>query len=450
MIRKRMFARTAVAAVLVWASGTSFALDLIGSYEKALAADPSQRAADEAVLAGREKAVQGRSLFKPQVALSANLNHVDDRSSGSTPAALASVIPSSSSGNVHEVALQLSKPLYNAGKKADRTQLQQQTELAEVNWRNARQDLIQRTGEAYFNVLLAQEHVRVVAAEKAAVQMQRDRAMARFDVGRAKVTDVQETQARYDSVLTKEVSAQSTLALRQAQYQELTGELAVGLAELRPGFTPSPPQPDNLLDWQAKGMQGHTRVLVKRSELEIAGAEIGRYKLNGRPTLDLVASYKDKGQNGGLSPLAAPEGRTAVLGLQFNVPLYSGGALTSREREAIAKQRQAEQELIAARRDARLQVQDAFLAVKTGVARIGSLEQSVASARTALAATTLGRDVGNRTELDVLDSQQRVYSSELELAQARTDYLLGRIRLGAAAGELQEGDLRALNAYLAP
>jgi outer membrane protein len=449
MNRKLMFARTAVAAALVWMSGASFALDLIGSYEKALAVDPSQRAADEAVLAGREKAVQGRSLFKPQVALSAGLNHVDDRSSASTPAALASVIPSSSSGNVHEVALQLSQPLYNAGKKADRTQLQQQTALAEVNWKSARQDLIQRTGEAYFNVLLAQEHVRVVAAEKAAVQMQRDRAQARFDVGRAKITDVQETQARYDSVLTKEVSAQSTLALRQAQYQELTGELAVGLAELRSGFTPTPPQPDNLLDWQARGMEGHTRVLIKRSELEIASAEIGRYKMNGRPTLDLVASYKDKGQNGGLSPLAAPESRTAVLGLQFNVPLYSGGAISSRERESLAKQRQAEQELNAARRDARLQVQDAFLAVKTGVARVGSIEQSVVSARTALAATTLGRDVGNRTELDVLDAQQRLYATQLDLAQARTDYLLGRIKLAAAAGELQEGDLRALNAYLA-
>ena len=138
-----------------------------------------------------------------------------------------------------------------------------------------------------------------------------------------------------------------------------------------------------------------------------------------------------------------------MLGLQLNVPLYTGGGLESKEREAIAKQRQAEQELGAAQRDARLQVQDAFLAVKTGVARIGSLEQSVASAQTALAATTLGRDVGNRTELDVLDAQQRLYSNQLELAQARFDYLLGRIRLGSAAGELQEADLRALNAYLA-
>jgi outer membrane protein len=93
-------------------------------------------------------------------------------------------------------------------------------------------------------------------------------------------------------------------------------------------------------------------------------------------------------------------------------------------------------------------VQDAFLAVKTGVAKIAALEQSLTSARTALEATTLGRDVGTRTELDVLDAQQRVYTAQLDLAQARNDYLLGRLKLAAAAGELQEADLRALDAYL--
>jgi outer membrane protein len=191
-------------------------------------------------------------------------------------------------------------------------------------------------------------------------------------------------------------------------------------------------------------------VLGKRGELAIAGAEIDKYSLRGRPTLDLVASYQYKGQNGSLPPTVSPDNsRAAVIGLQLNVPLYTGGAISSKQRESLAKKRQAEQELSAARRDARLQVQDAYLAVKTGVTRIAALEQAVLSARTALEATTLGRDVGNRTELDVLDAQQRLFTAQLDLAQARHDYLLGRIRLAAAAGELQPGDLRALNAYLA-
>lgn len=443
--------RAASVTALALMSTPTFALDLMASYDKALQTDPTMLAANAAVLAGREKAVQGRALLKPQVSLAASLTHINDRSSTSLPGGQSELIKPESSGTVHQTALQLVQPLYNAKAAADNKQLQQQTGLAEIRYRDAQQDLIQRVGEAYFGVLLAQESLRVAQAEKAAVGMQRDRAQARFELGRGRITEVQETQARYDSVLAREVSAKSTLALRQAQYQELTGVPADGLAELRPGFTPSAPQPDSLLAWQSKGLAHNTRVQAREGELAIASAEIGKYTLSGRPTLDLVASYTFKGQNGGLSPTIAPDSnRAAVIGVQFNVPLFTGGALNSREREAIAKQRQAEQELGAARRDMRLQVQDAFLAVNTGVARIGALEQSVLSAQTALEATTLGRDVGSRTELDVLDAQQRLFSVQLDLAQARNDHLLGRIRLASAAGELRESDLQALNSYLAP
>jgi len=443
-------ARTAVAAALALLSGASSALDLMGAYAKAAKFDPSPLAADEAVVAGREKAVQGDALLRPQVSLSAGYSHVDDKSTTDLPPALASLIKPDSSGYVRQAALQLKQPLYDAKSAADKKQLHQQTELAEIKFRNARQDLMQQVAEVYLDVLLAQENLRVVQAEKAAVGMQRERAQARFDVGRGKITDVQETQARYDGVLGKEVSALSTLALRQAQFQELTGTPADGLVELRARFVPVPPQPDNLQAWHLKGKDRNTRAQAKQSELAIATAEIGKHTLSGRPTLDLVASYTYKGQNGGLSPLVAPDNnRSAVIGVQLTIPLFAGGALDSREREAMAKRREAEQELAAALRDTRLQIQDAFLAVKTGVARVAALEQSVLSAQTALEATTLGRDVGSRTELDVLDAQQRLFSTQLDLAQARNDYLLGRIRLASAAGDLGEDELRAVNSYLA-
>jgi len=440
---------TAVVAACATLPRAGAALDLMGSYEKALRADPTKLAADEAVLAGREKAVQGKALLLPQVALSGSYAHIDDKSDTSLPPALNELIKPNSSGYVRQAQLQLKQPLYDAKAVADRKQLHQRTELAEVSYRNANQDLMQRVSEAYFDVLLAQEHLRVTLAEKAAVGQQRDRAQARYEVGRGRITDLQEAQARYDGVLARELSAHSTLELRQAQYLELTGVPAQGLAELRAGFAPVPPAPDNLLAWQRKGMDGNVRVLVRQSELAIAAAETGKHKLSGRPTLDLVASYTYKGQNGSLSPTIAPENnRVAMIGLQVNIPLYAGGALNSRERESLAKQHEAEQELAAARRDARLQVQDAFLSVRTGVARVAALEQSVLSARTALEATMLGRDLGTRTELDVLDAQQRLFAAQLDLAQARHDYLRGRIRLSAATGGLNEGDLRALNAYL--
>ena len=440
----------ALAGALALVSGSTLALDLVGAYAKARGYDPARLAADEAVVAGREKRVQGAALLLPQMSFSASYSYVRDKTSVSLPPVFSDLIKSEGSGTVHQAAVQLSQPLYNAKASADKKQLAEQSELAEVSYRNADQDLIQRVAEAYFNVLLAQEALRVNQAEKAAVRLQRDRAQARFDVGRGKITELQESQARYDAVLAKEVSATSTLALRQAQFLEVTGAPAEGLAEVRSSFQPVPPQPENLASWQAKGMAENTRVLTKQSELTIASAEIGKYKLSGRPTLELVASYTNKGQNGGLSPAMSPDNsNVGVIGVQLSVPLFNGGSLDSRERESIAKRRQAEHELNAAQRDVRVQVQDAYLAVTTGVARIGALEQSVLSATTALEATSLGRDVGTRTELDVLDAQQRLFSAQLDLAQARSDYLLGRVRLAAAAGQLEEGDLRALNAYLA-
>ncbi len=438
------------AAAFALHAAPGWALDLMGAYTQAAAHDPTIAAAAEALRAGREKAVQGRALLRPQVQLAASLTHLSDRSSSTDlPPALAGVIEPNSSGRMHELAIEMKQPILDAKARADKRQLEQQTELAELRHRDAQQHLMQRVAEAYFHVLLADESLRVARAEKAALAMQRDRAQARFEVGRGRITDLQEAQARYDSVVTREVSAQSTLALRQAQFEELTGAKAEGLAALRADFAPQPPQPDSAAAWQSQAAAGNTRVLSKQHELAIASAEIDKYRLSSRPTLDLVASVSHRGQSGGLSALTAPDGRrSAAVGLQFNVPLYAGGAIQSKERESIAKRGQAEQELVAAKRDARLQSHDAYLSVKTGVSRVASLEQSARSAATALEATLLGRDVGTRTELDVLDVRQRLFTTQLELAQARHDYLLGRVRLAALAGALAEGDLRALNTYL--
>lgn len=449
---KQTLLLTAAAAACVLLAAPARALDLMDAYARAATHDATIAAAGDALRAGREKAVQGRALLLPQVQLGASLSQVSERSStADLPPPLADAAGGSGSARVHELALALKQPIVDAKAQADRRQLEQQTALAELRFADARQALMQRVAEAYFQLLLADEALRVAQAEKAAMALQRERAQARFDVGRGRVTELHEAEARYDTVATREVSAASTLALRQAQFEALTGAPATGLATLRGGFVPAAPEPASAEAWQSRAVAGNTRVLARQHELAIAGFEIDKYRLAARPTLDLVASVGRQGQSGGLPALAAPEGRrSAAVGLQFNLPLYTGGAIRSREREAIARRDQAGQELAEARRDARLQAHDAYLAVTTGVSRVGALEQQLRSAQTALDATTLARDVGTRTELDVLDAQQRLYTARLDLAQARHDYLLGRVRLAGAAGALHEDDLRALNAFLAP
>jgi outer membrane protein len=443
-------APAALALMLTLSFGQASAIDLVGAYRQALSYDPTSLAADDALAAGREKAVQGDALLRPRVNLVAGVNRIHDHSTGEVPAAVSGLIPGGdSTGTTRQVTVQLVQPLYDMTAKANRRQLHEQSTLAQIQFDESRQTLVLRVAEAYFGVVVAQETLGVVQAEREAIRNQRDRAQARFEVGQGKITDVHEAQARLDAVETQEVSALSALELRHAQFLETIGSAPAQLSQLSPSFWPRLPEPANLREWQVKGEDQNKLVRSKLVELEIAGAEIDKHRLAARPTLNVVASYGATGQSGGLSPLVAPSGdRTSSVGLQLNVPLYAGGGLDSREREAVARRSQVGQELAAARRDVRLKVQEGYLAVTTGVSRIASLGQALVSARSALEATSIGRDVGTRTELDVLDAQQRVYSAQLNLVQARVDYLLGRLRLAAAAGELDEDSLRSLGPWL--
>lgn len=439
--------RWAVIAALALQTASASALDLVGAYEQALRHDPAKLAANEALAAGREKAVQGDALLRPRIGLQAGVSRIDDRGDASSP--LAAVLPANSSGNAYQATLQLTQPLYDAKASAEKKQLHQLSRLAEIEFDHAQQMLALRVADAYFGVIAAEEALRVTLAEKAAISMQRERAQARYEVGRGKATELQETQARLDQILTKEINARSQLELRRAQFAETTGTAPDALAMLESSIAAVPPEPNVLQPWQNKGEDRSAAVRARRAQLDIAKAETEKHKLAGRPSLALVASYGARDQSGGLSPLvASKDHRSGSIGLQFSMPLYAGGGLDSQARESQARLREAEQQLAAAARDMRVQVQDAFLAVRTGVSRIESSEQALRSARTALEATTLGRDVGTRTEQDVLDAQQRAHASELDAVMARIDYLMARIRLAAAAGELGEQDLRSVNAWL--
>ena len=426
-------------------------LTLSAAYQKALVSDPALQASEQALQAGREKAIQGRSLFLPQVSFTASVTAINSHAESTLPPAFAALAKPDTSGNVSQTAVQVVQPLINAGVSASKAQLSRQTEGAEIAWTAARQDLMKRVSEAYLGVIVATETQRVVDAEEASLGQQLERAQARFDIGLGKLTDVQEAQARHDGALARQVSARSASAQRVAQFEALTGGQANSLSALAPTASLQGPDPDLLIEWQNRALTHNARILSKRIEAAVALADTRRYGLLSRPTLDLVGSYTVQDKDGDLSLLvSADHQRTSTVALQLKVPVFTGGNLSSREREALAKVKQAELELAAMQRDVRLQVHEAFEAVKTAVARLVALQASARSARTAVEATTQGRDIGIRTQLDVLDAQQRLFGSQQDLVQARADLLLGRVRLAWAAGELDEDVLRRIDGELVP
>jgi outer membrane protein len=425
------------------------AVDLMESYRNALGIDPTFLAAKEAREAGREKAIQGNSLLKPSVTLSGEYKRPRIETSSDLPGFLSSAVPAESSGNLYGYSVTLKQPLYRTEAWVTAKQLRQQSGLSELSYRHAQQEIILRVAKTYFGVLLAQDTSRLVAAQKAAIKEQLDNAQARFDAGRAKITDVREAQARYDSILASEIQADSELTMRRAEYLEATGEAADQLAEVRTEFAPLPPEPADLGTWQNRGLDNNPQVLAKQRQLVIAVAEVHKYRFFSQPTFDLFASYSDDRQSGDLSPIVYPDrSQSTVVGFQLSIPLYSGGSIRSQLREAQAKRREAAQDLEASKRDIRLQVQEAYLAVSTGATQVKALEQALESAKTSVEAATIGLEVGVRTTLDVLDVQQRYYSTQRDLAQARYNYLLGRLQLAAVIGQLTEDEVKAVNAYL--
>ena len=443
-------ARAAVLAAFGLHLATAHSLDLLDAFGQALRQDPAQRAAVAARDAGREKAVQGDSLLLPQVQLQAGVQHLNMHSSDQVPAPLTGLLANDGTGTTNQATLQLVQPVINGAARAARRQLHEESTLAETRYDQARQELILRVTDAYVGVLLADETLRVTLTEKSAVGLQRDRAQARFDVGRGQSVDLQDAQARYDDVLTRELAARNDVQLKRAQFQEIVGTAPEGIASLSSTFVALPPEPNDLSAWQAIGESHSSDVMTRRSMLAIAESEVDKQRLSSRPTLDFVASVGHQGQNGGLPrTVSADNSRTMAIGLQLTVPLYAGGRLDSQSRESQARREQAQDELDAARRDTRLAIEDAFLATGHRVAQIHSLEQSLRSARTALEATTAGRDVGTRTEVEVLDAQTRSFAVERQLVEARLRYVLDRVRLSAAAGELVDSDVAAVNSWLA-
>lgn len=440
-----------VVALLAAASAQGETLALTQAFQQALRADPTILAAEQALLAGREKAVQGEALLKPQVSLGASVTGISSHAYSNLPDAVSSLVSPDSSGHVGEAAVKVLQPLYNAPYSASKQQLISQTAGAEIRWTAALQDLTKRVAESYLAVLSAQDTLRVTRAEETTLAEQRERAQARFDVGSGRITDVQEARARHDGTVAKLIGAQSALALRQAQFQWLTGASAQGLANLASMSRLPAPTPDLLPDWQRRGLERNAYVQSKRIELDVARQEVSKFQWMSRPTLDLVGAYTLKGKGGDLSPLvAADRERTASVGLQLSIPLYTGGTISSREREALAKIRQAEQELAGAQQDVQLQIHDAYLALHTGLARVQALQRAQESSQSALDATVLGRDLGSRSQPDVLDAQQRFYAAQLDASQARIDVLLAQVRLAWAAGELSENDLQTIDATLSP
>jgi len=423
------------------------AQDLVQVYRDARGYDAQYAAARYALQAGLEKLPQGRALILPTLNLSAGTTRTHIDSESKDPAVSSSFERETRSRGY---TLSFSQPIFRAQNFIQYEQAGFQVKQAEANFGQASQDLIVRVAQAYFDVLASQDTLGLVRAQKAAISEQLAQAKRNFEVGTATITDTHEAQARYDLISAQEIAAQNDLENRRRALQLITGKEYRELKSLRSEVKLSPPNPNNMETWVELAEKQSYPVQIQEAASEVAALEAKRASAGHLPTLDAVATYGQTGQTASTTSNVGADITSSSIGLQFALPLYQGGAISSREREAAALSLRAKEDLENARRTAALTSRQTYLTVINGIAQIGALEQARVSSQSALESNKLGYEVGVRINIDVLNAQQQLYSTERDLAVARYNTITNQLRLKAAAGSLREEDLEEVNRALAP
>ncbi len=422
-------------ALLALLASPVYAANLMEVYREAQQQDAAYASARAAFEAGQEKLPQGLALLLPSVNLGANTtwNEVESPT-----------IDRQYNSNGYN--LSLTQPIYRKQNYAQYQQAKSQVAQAEALFAVARQDLIVRVAQAYFDVLLAQDNVALAGAQKAAIGEQLEMAKRNFEVGTVTITDTHEAQARYDLTTAQEIAAQNDLEIKNRALQLILGKIPAQLNALNDKLPLVLPEPNDMTKWVEQAEQQSPQIAIQREALAIATQEVERNRAGHHPTLDLVAGH---GRNSSSSTFTLGQTITSqTVGLQFNLPIYQGGSVNSKVREALANQEKARQDLELGNRQAALQTRQAFLGVTSGLAQVKALEQALVSSQSSLDSTRLGQEVGVRTNVDVLNAQQQFFTAKRDLSQARYNYILNQLKLKSAVGVLQDEDIEQVNRWL--
>jgi outer membrane protein len=434
--RIRLSALLVAAAFAQGAAGADF----LDTYRLAKQNDAQFAASRASLEAGIEKLPQGRALLLPVINGSANTtsNDAENRT-----------FNNDAQFNSNGWNVTLTQPIFRWQNLVQYQQSQFQVLQAEAQFGQATQDLIVRVATAYFEVLAARDNIEFIVANKAAIQEQLAQAKRNFEVGTATITDTNEAQARYDLAVAQEISGQNFLLVAQRNLQQIIGQAPDALTPLLTSVVMQPPQPMNQDDWAKGARANNFTVRANEAVLEIADREVGRQRAGHYPTLDVVATAQE---NTNQSLAVGVSTRSTVVqnsvGLQLNLPIYAGGSVLSRTREAVALKEKSRQDLEASRRAAEFNAQQAYLNVTNGIAQVKALEQALVSSETALQSNRVGYEVGVRINIDVLNAQQQVFQTKRDLARARYDTIINGLRLKAAAGALSEADVEEVNRLL--
>ena len=450
-------------------AGALHAADLLSVYERALQNDPLIREADANRLASRESKPQAVAALLPQFNASGGYSK-DEQTVGQTTLInsdpndnnsplVPATISSDADGHTRQYDLTLRQTLFRWDQWAALRRADSEVAQAEADYQAAQQDLILRTSQRYFDVLAAQDTVDAAQATLEAFSRQLEQADKRFEVGLIAITDVQEARAAHDQAAAAVIQAKRALATANELLRELTGESFDTLAGPIDDLPLEAPAPADEEQWVTHALDQNLRVVSARLATDIAKSDVSVARAGHLPSIDIVASRQDQdfdgtqvGRNavGETTPRSPGDQnqRQDSIGVQVTVPIYSGGATSSRVRQRVYLHRAARERLERTNRETERAARDAYLGVLSEMSRVRASKQALESSRTALQATEAGFEVGTRTTVDVLQSRRQLFDAQTTYSRSRYDYILNVLQLQLATGTLDRADLEKINAFL--
>lgn len=448
--RQTLVASLALGTALTLSGGAQ-AVDLLGVYELAQTNDAALRAAERRLDAAEEIPKQARATLLPTINGSAS------RTIGSSEPEVGGRTLPSSDVDQENYRVSLNQSIFDDANWGQLARGRAELSTAEAEYKEAWQAFLYRVTQRYFDVLTALDSVTFANAEQTALRRQFEQAEQRFEVGLAAVTDVHEARAAFDGARARLILAENAFEDAKEALRETAGAYFENFARLIDDIPLDSPDPADAQSWVQMALQNNPQVMQQLGQLDAARADLRIARAGHLPSLGLSGSYSRNVNNEFTArdpQTQAPIGITSFqtdgwqAQVTLNIPIFQGFATQSRRRQAGFVLQLADEVLDQAQRSVVRQTETAYRSVVAGIREVEARRQALVSANSALEATNAGFEVGTRTIVDVLLSEQRFFQAERDYSQARHQFILNQLRLKQAAGSLSEDDLTEVNALL--
>ena len=426
-----------VSLILIFGINSLRTENLAEVYELALKNDPLLKAAEATYRAGKENKAQGIAGLLPSLTISGTTTWNEYR--------VEEQLIDQYNSNAY--LANLNQPIFRLDKWFQFERGNALSEAAAAEFAYQQQETMIRVASAYFNVLNSIDSLNAARAEEKAIGRQKDLAKKRFDVGLAAITEVQETQAAYDLTVVSRIARESQLDTAQETLTSIVGREINLLSPLKEDFSISSPDPVDRESWVTLGLRNNYQLKAAKLQRDAAQATARASASNHLPQVDRVGrisqSTTKQGKFGGFiqNPLFGVEQDTRQYSIQFSLPLFAGGAISSARRQAYANYDRSKEQAIYTERSTIRDVRSNHFGVQTQVANVTARKQALASAESALEATQIGYEVGTRNTVDLLDAQKRLFQAQRDYSSSRYEYIISMLRLKASVGLLSPDDL---------